>query len=182
MTTHIKPLLLPIGATFALSACTSTTSINDTAPPASQQRNLIDVELDSYTQALIDANNRLVSARVTKVEAVRSQKEAQFKHNKFSGLDMKRNFDCECDLKTAMQVFAIQLGWDMEKVLEIGRKPAQGVPVTVSQRDKPLALVLESLDTQVGHFVDIRIDPTFESILIEYKTLDAPRSKEYEIN
>ncbi|MDN3661077.1 DotD/TraH family lipoprotein [Vibrio agarivorans] len=182
MRVNVKFALLAIAIINTITACSSSVAINETAPPSNQQRNLIDVELESFTQDLIDANNRLVSARKTKVDLQYEQHSKKLKPTKFSGLDINRDFDCTCDLKTALQVLSIQLGWDMNKVLEIGRKPAQGVPVSVQQRNQPLSLVLESLDMQVGHYVDIRIDPNFESILIEYKSLDAPRSTSYEIN
>ncbi|WP_281188470.1 DotD/TraH family lipoprotein [Vibrio harveyi] len=169
--------LASIASICILAGCASTVDVNKNAPAPDTKPNLIDTELQSLTTELIDAHNRLVSTRQLKEQSLVTKNEAQSKlmQTKFSGLDVVRDFDCQCDLKTAMQALAINLNWDMDKVLELGRKPAQGVPVTIKQKNKPLSLVLESVDRQVGHFVDIRVDPNYETILIQYVALDAPR-------
>ena len=74
-----------------------------------------------------------------------------------------------------MQAIAVNLGWDANRVYEVGHKPAMGVPVEIRLRQEPISLALEQLEVQVGHFVDIRIDPNFKSILITYQALDVPR-------
>lgn len=173
----IRKIVIGITTTCILAGCSNQLKVNENAPSPSSKPNLIDAELKSFSQQLIDANNRLVNARNAKIRSIemRNHENDKLMATKFSGLDVKRDFDCRCDLLTAMQALAINLNWDMNKVLEVGRKPAQGVPVDVSINNQPLALILEQVDMQVGHFADIRIDPNFESILIEYRLLGQPR-------
>ncbi|EHD1698116.1 hypothetical protein JR728_003745 [Vibrio vulnificus] len=175
--TNIVFKIASIAIICIITGCVSTVDVNKNAPPAGSKPNLIDAELKAKTTELIDAQNRLVNARKIKLDSLKNDAstESQVMSKKFSGLDTIRDINCQCDLKTAMQVIAINLNWDMNKVFELGRKPAQGVPVTIRQKGLPLAMAIESIDRQVGHFVDIRIDPNYETILIEYKALDTPR-------
>ncbi len=161
-----------------LCSCAQTNKINTTAPPPDQQPNLIDQELRANSQQLIDEIRSLADLRRTKQETMfaANKKASQKISSKFSGLDKNiGKFDCNCDLKVAMQAVAVNLNWDMNSVYEIGRKPATGVPVEVKLRQQPLALALEQIDVQVGHFVDIRIDPNFQTILLSYKVLSNSR-------
>ncbi|MCG9579874.1 hypothetical protein L1D14_27095 [Vibrio tubiashii] len=163
---------------IGLSGCGTTPKTNATAPPPDHQPNLIDVELKEKTQDLLEEWKRLANIRQAKNDSLYNkdkQVSAQL-NKKFSGLEANVGyFNCRCDLKVAMQGIATILDWDMEKVFETGLKPAQGVPVAVRLDDQPLTLALEQVDIQVGHFADIRIDPNFKTILITYRSLDAPR-------
>lgn len=152
--------------------------MNVTAPPAEKQPNLIDEEMKNKSQKLIEEWKKLANLRQVKQEtALRADKKVSAQINKkFSGLETEVSyFNCHCDLKTAMQSVATLLDWDMDKVFEVGMKPAQGVPVEVTLKEQPLTFALEQIDVQVGHFVDIRLDPNFKTILITYRALDAPR-------
>lgn len=160
-----------------LCACAPKVVTNDTAPPSNQPPNLIDTELKDLSRQLIDEHRKLANIRQTKQDSVFSKQQdtSRKARQKFSGLETNRNVRCQCDIKTAMQAIAVNLNWDINKVLEIGHKPANGVPVQLRLDDQPLSLALEQIDIQTGHFIDIRIDPNFETILITYRTLDKPR-------
>ncbi|MCC2524955.1 MULTISPECIES: DotD/TraH family lipoprotein [Vibrio] len=157
-----------------LSACSSTSKVNHTAPPPDEKPHIIDQELRSKTQELLEEVRALALIRQAKAKG-KSQTSQDKISAGFSGLDKRINFDCSCDLKVNMQALAVNLGWDANRVYEVGHKPAMGVPVEIKLRQEPISLALEQLEVQVGHFVDIRIDPNFKSILITYQALDAPR-------
>ncbi|CCO46809.1 putative Lipoprotein [Vibrio nigripulchritudo SOn1] len=161
-----------------LSSCAQTTKTNTGAPAPDQKPNLIDQELRSNSQQLLDEIRSLADLRRNSQESmIANTGNGRNKISaKFSGLDKNiGKFDCNCDLKVALQAIAVNLNWEMNRVYEVGRKPAMGVPVEVKLREQPLALALEQIDVQVGHFVDIRIDPNFKTILISYKTLSTSR-------
>ena len=161
----------------SLTACVQKVATNPTAPAPSNKPNMIDTEIEDLSRQLIDEQRKLANIRQAKLDASFAQnKQPSSKlSKKFSGLDINRNFQCNCDIKTAMQAIAATLNWDVNKVLEIGRKPAQGVPVQIHLKDQPLIVALEQIDIQTGHFTDIRIDPAFQTILITYRLIGQPR-------
>lgn len=172
-------LVLTIASFSLMSGCAmKKEETNATAPPAEQQPNLIDEEMKSLSNELLQEWGKLATTRQAKhdmMSAEHKKVSAQI-NQKFSGLETDvGSFNCHCDLKTAMQSIAGLLDWDMDKVFEVGLKPAQGVPVEVTLERQPLTLALEQIDVQVGHFTDIRIDPKFKTILITYRALDVPR-------
>ncbi|MBF4437169.1 hypothetical protein ERJ77_22330, partial [Vibrio anguillarum] len=89
------------------------------------------------------------------------------------GLETNRTMKCMgCDVKIVLEGVAALLGWNANDVYEVGRKPAQGVPVNIDIKQEPLMVALEQIKADSGHIADIRIDPNFKSILIEYKSLN----------
>ncbi|MEI8659200.1 DotD/TraH family lipoprotein [Vibrio sp. Hal054] len=174
-----KVACLSLVSALSLVGCANKNevAINQTAPDAEHSRpTMIDQEIVSLSRQLIDETRKLANQRQLKLDSTfqEQKKVSSTKYKTFSGLEVKRDFDCDCDIKTALQSLAINLNWDMDSVYEIGRKPAQGVPVEIHFKNMPMSTMLEMLDVQVGSFVDIRLDPNFETILISYKTISQP--------
>lgn len=153
----------------------STKSVNSNAPLPSNKPHYIDTEIEQLAKQLIDEKRKLANIREAKLKATTSPQTNRAKVPQsaiFSGLETKRTLKCEgCDLKVALQSIAVLLGWDINSVYEVGRKPAQGVPVSIELNNEPLRIALQQIKMDAGHIMDLRIDPNFKSMLIEYKTL-----------
>lgn len=159
---------------FSALGCT-TKSVNSNAPEPSRKPHYIDIEIERLAKQLIDEKRKLADIREAKLQAKATPTNRPPKIPQsaiFSGLETQRTLKCEgCDLKVALQSIAVLLGWDVNSVYEVGRKPAQGVPVTIELNNEPLRIALQQIKMDAGHIMNLRIDPNFKSMLIEYKTL-----------
>lgn len=168
---HKAAVIVVLG--IIIGGCSSTKVINPTAPKV--EPHYIDTEVEHLSKLLIDEQRHLANIREQKQKSA----ENPVAHNAtslngaiMSGLETKRSLECQgCDVKIVLQAVAGLLGWPPENVYEIGRKPAQGLPTNINLRNEPLIRVLEQVKVDTGHAVDIRIDPNFKTILIEYRAL-----------
>lgn len=159
-------------AAISIVGCSNVERVNATAPSTNSTPHYIDSEISELSKELIDEQRQLALLRKTKYESTKPVESATLPNSViFSGLEVKRNFDCYCDARIALEALSALLGWNVENVYEVGHKPANGVPVNINIKNQPLALMIEQLEAEIGHLADVRIDPNFESILIEYKTL-----------
>lgn len=158
--------------TLTIVGCSNVQSVNGTAPSTNSTPHYIDTEISELSKELIDEQRKLALIRKTKYEATKPKTTATLPSTViFSGLEVKRSFSCYCDVKVTLEALSALLGWDVANVYEVGHKPANGLPVNVNIKNQPLALMIEQLEAQIGNVADVRIDPNFESILIEYKIL-----------
>lgn len=168
---HKAAIIVVLGV--IMGGCANTEVINPTAPKV--EPHYIDTEVANLSKQLIDEQRHLANIR----EAKQKSQENPSKHNValpsgaiMSGLETKRTLQCQgCDVKIVLEAVAGLLGWNTQNVYEIGRKPAQGLPTNINIRNEPLMRVLEQIKADTGHAADIRIDPNFKTILIEYRSL-----------
>lgn len=159
-------------AMITIVGCSNVQSVNGTAPSTTSTPHYIDAEISELSKELIDEQRKLALIRKAKYEATKPKSTPTLPSSVlFSGLEVKRTFSCYCDVKITLEALSVLLGWNVENVYEIGHKPANGLPVNVHIEDQPLALMIEQLEAQIGNVADVRIDPNYESILIEYKIL-----------
>lgn len=162
-----------IGLGVIITGCSSTEVINPTAPKV--EPHYIDTEVANLSKQLIDEQRHLANIREQKQKSLQSpskQNVALPSGAIMSGLETKRTLQCQgCDVKVVLEAVAGLLGWEPSNVYEIGRKPAQGLPTNINIRNEPLMRVLEQIKVDTGHAADIRIDPNFKTILIEYRAL-----------
>ncbi len=166
-------ILAAFTLTLALSGCSSK-SVNNNAPAASELPHYVDTEIQDLARQYLDEQRHLANVRSAKQNALANSSQPVPSPNGaiFSGLETKRTILCEgCDIKVVSQAIAVLLGWDINSVYETGRKPALGVPVTIDLDNQPLRIALEQIKADAGHVMDLRIDPNFKSMLIEYKTI-----------
>ncbi len=158
---------------LTLTGCATKVPTSDADVP--QRPHYIDEEISDLANQHIDEQRRLANIRQAKQLAQTQGTTAKVPTPStaiFAGLETKRTMKCEgCDLKVAAQAIAVLLGWDANSVYELNRKPAQGVPVTINLNNEPLRRALEQIKVDAGHIMDLRIDPNFKSMVIEYKTV-----------
>lgn len=156
-----------------MAGCVQKREVNPTARQV--EPHYIDKQVENLAKELIDEQRTLANIREAKAKAKSnptSRNMATPSGAIMAGLETPRTMQCfECDVKIVLEAVATLLGWDPASVYEIGRKPAQGVTTTIDINNEPLMRVLEQIKVDTGHAADIRVDPNFKSILIEYKSL-----------
>lgn len=174
---RIAKLAMLSCAVIFVNGCADKT-VNAHAPIAGTTPHYLDAELSELARELVDEQRKLASIRQLanspqmNQQASTNSRAAIPKNAIFAGLETKRSVTCHgCDVKVVAQTIAVILGWDVNSVYEVGRKPPLGVPVNLNLKNQPLRIALEQIKTDAGHIMDLRIDPNFKSMLIEYKNV-----------
>ncbi len=166
-----KNTLFVLAIGMVITGCSN--RITSNAPEQHQTPHYLDEEIKDLSIQLIDEQRRLANIRQANQQKKQHAQIAQSSAPEsaiFAGLETKRTIECQgCDIKVVAQAIAVLLGWDVNSVYELNRKPAQGVPVTIKLENEPLRRALEQIKHQAGHMMDLRIDPNFKSMVIEYK-------------
>ncbi len=129
-------------------------------------------DLEPYAVEMLDELRLLAKTRSAHAQALKGpeqrRQERMLSTMVLPGFEKVVDWNCDCEVETAVKGIAETVGYGSDRVFTYGQKPPGGVFVSIKLKDQPINDAIKIIDSEKGAQVDIMVDNRLKTIVVKY--------------